>query len=303
MNVISLIIPCYKDSETLERALKSVFSQTYMVHEVIVVNDASPETKCIEKIMIKYKKVRYIVNKKNLGLAATRNVGVAASKGNIICFLDADDELHPQKIEIQMAFYKINIAVSCGVIVVNGNEYTTKVAVDAKDIKIAKYFKANEIICKNLLAGASLMMPKALFQQLGGYDSNLRSCEDFDLWLLILDAGVNVVHIPLPLYLYTNNPNGLSKNNFNISFWEFEVVKKYCMNKYKRINLVSSLILSIWLFKHITRYELNRDVLLKRLIVDNIEYLRPKILVFKLMRLIFWLKISKFFMTWRQVLK
>jgi len=94
-NSVCVIIPCYKDSSTLDRAIRSVYAQTRKVNEIIVVNDFSPETQEIEEILIRHPEIKYIKNIKNYGLAKTRNIGVKNSKSEIITFLDADDEIHP----------------------------------------------------------------------------------------------------------------------------------------------------------------------------------------------------------------
>ena len=110
---VSVVIPCYKDAHTLARALDSVLGQSRQVDEIIVVNDASPESHEIEAVMDGYPQVRYIINSQNMGLAATRNVGVEMATGDVISFLDADDQLHPQKIEFQCSILKDGSAVSC----------------------------------------------------------------------------------------------------------------------------------------------------------------------------------------------
>ena len=83
MKLVSVIIPCYKDSQTLVRAIESVLKQTYQKIEIIVVNDCSPETELIERCLSAYPQVRYLCNSVNVGLAATRNNGLAMANGEI----------------------------------------------------------------------------------------------------------------------------------------------------------------------------------------------------------------------------
>jgi glycosyltransferase involved in cell wall biosynthesis len=252
---VSIIIPCFKDSSTLGRALDSVYAQTYKVDEVVVINDASPESDLIEAVIKRYPDVKYFVNEKNIGLAASRNRGVRASSGDIVCFLDADDELHPQKIEIQVSFYKSNIAISCNVFQnfdpqkynqLRFYDYAPPYSVFSNSLSLVRW---------NQLTGASLMISRELFLSFGGYDETLRSCEDFDLWLRLLDSKIVAYNIELPLYLYKHNEQGLSRNPPSISYWELEVVKKY----HARVRRLTSRVegenftLGIWLFKHFVR--------------------------------------------------
>ena len=258
---VSVVIPCFKDSATLGRALDSVFAQSRVADEVIVVNDASPETREVEAVLAAYPSVKYVVNSKNLGLASTRNVGVQAASGNIISFLDADDELHPQKIELQLSLYRAGSAVSCNTTRIGDERGIDHAARYPSEVKYSTLADSSTLVRRNTLTGASLMLSRELFLSLGGYDGTLRSCEDFDLWLRLLDTGVPVFNIDLPLYLYRINENGLSRNLLNISHWELEVVKKHYA-RHRRAGTQPSgeaVTLAVWLFKHFVRYEQCQD--------------------------------------------
>lgn len=270
---ISVIVPCFKDSATLKRSLDSIFSQTYTVNEIIVVNDASPETLEIEAILSTYPTVLYIKNNNNKGLAASRNIGVNAATGDIICFLDADDELHPQKIEAQIALFNANEAISCQVARIGNEVGMNRIKLYPTDWRFSIHTKSAHLIKKNVLTGASILMEKNLFLSIGGYDESLRSCEDFDLWLRLLDAGIPVLNIKLPLYLYRVNESGLSRNYLNISKWEILVLRKYFERKEssKLFDQYMYFIYFIWLIKHLVRYEECKNPVLLENIIKNIE--------------------------------
>lgn len=258
---VSVVIPCFKDSATLARALDSVLGQSRPVDEIILVNDSSPEVNEIETILRSYPQVRYIVNTHNIGLAATRNVGVAAATGDVISFLDADDELHPQKIEFQLAVYRSDRAIACDVERIGDERGVGRVVSYSGKVKYSVCRSTSRYLRRNLLVGASLMISRNLFLSLGGYDEDLRSCEDFDFWLRILEAGVLVLNINLPLYLYRINEAGLSRNHLNISKWELVVVNKHIMRLKQRGEQMKdeALIMFVWLFRHSVRYEQCRD--------------------------------------------
>lgn len=270
---ISVIVPCFKDSATLKRSLDSIFSQTYTVNEIIVVNDASPETIEIEAILSTYPTVLYIKNNNNKGLAASRNIGVNAATGDIISFLDADDELHPQKIEAQLAIFKPNRAISCQVARIGNEVGVNRIKLYPANWRFSIHRKSAHIIKRNVLTGASILMEKNLFLSIGSYDESLRSCEDFDLWLRLLDAGIPVLNIKLPLYLYRVNESGLSRNYLNISKWEILVLNKYFERKEssKLFDQYKYFIYFIWLIKHLVRYEECKNPVLLENIIKNIE--------------------------------
>lgn len=277
------------------RALDSVYAQTNSVDEVVVVNDNSPETEAVEAVLRSYPQVIYVRNDINVGLAATRNVGVRASTGDIISFLDADDELHPQKIEAQLSVYRPGLAVSCRVRRIGDVVGMNDVTCYPKAVPYSTFTRSESIIRRNYLTGASLMISRELFLAHGGYDQSLRSCEDFDLWLRLLDADVPVLDIQLPLYLYRINEAGLSRNFVNISAWELEVVKKH----YSRHQLANSarlqeaFTIAFWLLKHLVRYEQCRDPRLLEATLRNLNLLSPWPFIRAFVRLFHWIGIPR----------
>jgi glycosyltransferase involved in cell wall biosynthesis len=222
MKLVSVVIPCYNDAATLARAIDSVIKQTYVNIEIIVVNDCSPQTDLIEKCLSHYPQVCYLRNAVNIGLAATRNNGLNIASGEIVAFLDADDEYLPDKIKLQVEALDANTIITCGIVNVYPDGRHANNAGAPRMIN-----NPNLLVYRNTLNGAGLLGPKYLLLQHGGYDVTLRSCEDYDLWLRLLSAGVTVKDIGQPLYLYYFNPLGLSKNVNEISQWELEVIKRH----------------------------------------------------------------------------
>ena len=255
MSTISVIIPCYRDSKTLALALNSVYAQTRLPDEVIVVNDCSPETEQIENVLLKYPDVVYLVNESNAGPSISRNIGIENSECEIVSFLDADDELHPQKIEFQLAVLSSKVVVSCANRRIRLGGRPHRSLNYSGPGRIRKFTETSQIIFRHRLTGASIMAYKADLKTVGGYDSSLRSGEDYDLWLRLLDSGFTVFHLPQSLYLYRENINGLSRDISSVSYWEMEMIR----NALKRRNLSppfegkAAVIWSLWTLKHIVR--------------------------------------------------
>src|SRR5262245_37954744 len=102
---VSIIIPAYNRIDLLRETLVSCLIQTYQNYEVIVVDDGSEEdiAKAVELVCLDFDApgvVRYI-RQPHLGSNAARNLGLRETMGELIQFLDSDDLLHPDKIEIQ----------------------------------------------------------------------------------------------------------------------------------------------------------------------------------------------------------
>lgn len=101
--LISIVIPCYNQAQFLEEALNSIYQQTYINWECIIVNDGS--TDYTEELAIKWSqkdsRFKYIF-KTNGGLSKARNVGLDKARGDYIQFLDSDDYIDLKKLEIQI---------------------------------------------------------------------------------------------------------------------------------------------------------------------------------------------------------
>lgn len=121
--LVSVIIPTYKRSEMLHRAIDSVLSQTYRHVQVVVVDDNNPDTQWRAATMEKMNRysedsrVKYICQECNKGASVARNTGMRSADGEIITFLDDDDWFLPEKVALQVE-YLLNHpeyrAVYCG---------------------------------------------------------------------------------------------------------------------------------------------------------------------------------------------
>ena len=97
--LVSVIIPVYNGARYLRPALESVLAQTYPRFEVIVVDDGSTDDSGV--IAQSFHDVRYI-HQSNQGVAAARNNGIEAARGEFLAFLDQDDLWTPEKLKLQM---------------------------------------------------------------------------------------------------------------------------------------------------------------------------------------------------------
>lgn len=121
--LVSVVIPTYKRSEMLHRAVDSVLNQTYPNIQVIVVDDNNPDTEwraaTTEKMRI-YEhdaRVKYVCHEHNRNGSAARNTGIRSADGEIIAFLDDDDWFHPEKVSLQVEYLLAHPqyrAVYCG---------------------------------------------------------------------------------------------------------------------------------------------------------------------------------------------
>jgi glycosyltransferase involved in cell wall biosynthesis len=116
--LVSVIIPVHNRGYVLARTVASVLGQTHQNIECIIVDDASADN--TEEIGRSFKdpRVRYIRQAENKGAAVSRNIGIKASQGDFLTFLDSDDEYLPEKIERSLDTFK-SISGHVGMVVSN----------------------------------------------------------------------------------------------------------------------------------------------------------------------------------------
>ena len=90
---ISIIVPVYNAEKTLYKCVESLILQKYKNIEIILINDKSTDSsnKICEELANEYDFIKYIINEKNIGVSATRNIGLDNATGEYIVFVDSDD--------------------------------------------------------------------------------------------------------------------------------------------------------------------------------------------------------------------
>ena len=108
MELISIIIPYYKKKRYIELSINSALEQTYKNFEIIIIYDdeSKEDLNLLKNIIKKDKRIKLVINKKNLGAGNSRNKGLKLSKGKFIAFLDADDLWLKDKLQKQLFFIK-----------------------------------------------------------------------------------------------------------------------------------------------------------------------------------------------------
>lgn len=212
--LVSIIIPTYKRSYTLQRAIESVVNQTYSNIEIIVVDDNanySEIRKANRRLIKNFKNIVFIENEVNLGGGLSRNEGLKHASGKYVCFLDDDDEFLPTKVEEQYNLYRKlqnnNIAmIYCyaNMINVDGSRYEYK-----KDLE-GNLLLENTINC--IAATSWWFCPKDKLMEVGGFE-NISSRQDASLLLKLFLKGYEVYRVPKILlnYYWHDSNSGITK--------------------------------------------------------------------------------------------
>jgi glycosyltransferase involved in cell wall biosynthesis len=183
--LVSIIIPTYRRATMLHRAIDSCISQTYSNIEVIVVSDNEPDDEYTEQARITVdglndSRVKLVVQERHINGAVARNVGIKASKGEYISFLDDDDYFEVDKIEKQVALMS-SLDESWGGVCCRYKVYKKGVLVEVMPpFKSGKVYK--EIIMRLIKTQTNclLLRREALFDA-GLYDENLLRHQDVQL--------------------------------------------------------------------------------------------------------------------------
>ena len=225
---VSVIIPTYNRKHTLKRAIQSVYMQSLLPYEVIVVDDGSNDgTK--EWVKQKYPNVKYIYQK-NSGVSSARNKGIKIARGDWIALLDSDDEWLPNKLSEQINKIKSNLDVK----ILHSNEIWIRNGVRVNQMKKHKKFGGYIFekcldICR--ISPSSVLLKKEILNDIGTFDESLKVCEDYDLWLRITSKyPVCFLDIPL-IKKYGGHSDQLSKAHDGIEFYRIQSLQKILESK------------------------------------------------------------------------
>lgn len=177
---ISVIIPTFNRGWILQEAIDSVLSQDCVDFELIIIDDGSTDNTL--DLLQSYSGRLKVLQQKNLGVSAARNLGIKNSCGKYIAFLDSDDLWLPKKLFMQLEFFACHrealICQTEEIWIRNG----IRVNPGKKHKKISgAIFEQSLSLC--LVSPSAVMMDRRLFEEIGMFDENLPACEDYDLWL------------------------------------------------------------------------------------------------------------------------
>lgn len=193
---VSIIVPVYNGSNYMRDAIDSALSQTWENTEVVVVNDGSRDDGATQAIARSYGDRIVFVDKPNGGVASALNAGLQAMTGDIFCWLSHDDRHHAEKTAVQVEDW-----------IANGRQqevlFSNYRLIDAQGSFITDVMLDHEMLTQKPLYpvlrgsvhGCSVFVPKALFDEVGGFDESLPTTQDYDLWRRMI-ARYPFRHLP-----------------------------------------------------------------------------------------------------------
>jgi glycosyltransferase involved in cell wall biosynthesis len=201
--LISIVIPAFNASATLDRALASVAAQSYPQWEAIVVDDASSDDTGTLALRCGDPRCRVIRRAVRGGPAVARNDAIAAAKGELIAFLDADDEWLPEKLARQVAALAAHPAaglVACDMRAIH-EDGSAGASVFTRQLPSAGPEAWKALLASSFIGTSAALAPRRLIEEIGGFDASLAVGEDQDLFIKLALRG-EVVIVPEALAIY-----------------------------------------------------------------------------------------------------
>ncbi len=208
---ISVLLCTYNRDKYLNNCINSVLDQTFQDWELIVVDDGSQDNTfaIVDPYLQKFKNIRYIKHQ-NRKLGYAKNVGIQASFGKYITFIDSDDTYKSNHLESRIAYMKANPEID----LIQGGFFTDE------DIFVADYFQLGRTInLRECVLGPTFFGKRHLFFELKGFN-NIPYGEDTDLWERAEKIFKTQKIYEPQTYIYTRAENSITKNvleNFSSS--------------------------------------------------------------------------------------
>lgn len=225
-DLISVVIPAYNASSTIEQAIDSVLKQD-VSFEILVIDDGSSDG--LEQVMACYRddnRIIYLKNETNLGPSETRNRGVREANGNYIAFLDADDYWADGKLIKQYQLLKEKNMVLCA----TGRALITHDGASMnRNIPVKEIITYEDMLHQNWINNSSVLVKKDVLSEFPMEADDVH--EDYLLWLKVLKKYKQVCAINEPLLFYRMSKNSKSGSKWKSARMTYQTYRKLGMNR------------------------------------------------------------------------
>ena len=253
---ISIIVPIYNVEKYIKKCIDSIIVQTYTNIEIILVDDGSPDNcgKICDEYKEKDSRIR-VIHKENTGVSGSRNIGLQNITGTYVTFIDADDYIEKDMIEIlykALKEYNADISI-CGTNDLKSNYELKRQSKCKQIVEMDKKNALKELLNEQVftcVCWAKLYNAK-LFETLK-FNEQTKIAEDLEILYKILDKCNKVVYVPENKYNYLLRENSATKEKFNkdwireieiskeiLNFIEknYSDIYEYAAKRYVRINI------------------------------------------------------------------
>jgi len=205
---VTVLMPVYNGGKYLKEAIDSILNQTFIDFEFLIINDGSTDNST--EIVKSYddKRINFVENEFNMGLASTLNKGLDIAKGEYIVRMDQDDISLPKRIEKQVEFMDKNPKIGiCGSWAKFFGEMNF----------VAKYSRTNREIITNSFYSCPMAHPTVIFRRESfnkynlKYNPDFKTAEDYELWTRA-SRHIKFANIQKVLLNYRTGPFQMTKS-------------------------------------------------------------------------------------------
>ena len=194
--MIDIIIPCYNAEKYIKNTIESVIGQTEKHFKIICIDDCSTDKtySILQQLAQQHERIMLLKNEKNCGIAATRNRGIKECTSEYIAFLDDDDIMPPQRLQICREYLDKNPNVG----VVAGNYLTFDENGNKKIVQKEKFYSASEVRSElpfiNIIPNGSTLIRRSIIEENNIFFSEALGIEDYTLYAEISKVSdINVL--------------------------------------------------------------------------------------------------------------
>jgi hypothetical protein len=227
---ISVVIPSYNTASLISCCLDSVFAQTYTDFEVLVINDGSPDTPELERVLESYMDRIIYIKQENKRAAGARNNGIRRARGEFIAFLDSDDTWFPTHLACQMRMFEqdrsLDLVYCDGLMKLNGGQqcrFTEKNPSRGN----ATFRALIQEHCQ--IPVSSVVARKRALVNAGFFDEQLQRCDDYDMWVRTAFTGAKIGYSSVVggTIFASERPGALSQSKARMIEAYWKILEKY----------------------------------------------------------------------------
>jgi glycosyltransferase involved in cell wall biosynthesis len=226
--VVSVIVPAYNAAGFIAEALDSVFAQSFADLEVIVVNDGSPDTTDLERVLQAYRgRIVYLVQE-NRGPSGARNRAIREARGEYVALLDSDDVWLPAFLSEQLAAFHSDPSID---LVYSNAELFGDSPLSGRtfmELTPSRGPVTLEALLsfRCMVATSTVVARRQRLIDAGLFDEGFTHSEDFDLWLRVVAGGGRITYTDRVLMRHRMHRQSLAASDVRLFAGQIAVMKK-----------------------------------------------------------------------------